>query len=244
MLKLAQDPEEISIPGGTPFGCKLNSAAAAYGFRNPNAQFWSQEDGSVLGQLDDAAFLEAGPDPDWEEIGAFVRALGPRVFSCEESAAKTLGFRVTDRGEIMVLHPRGLPQPPFDLEWDVSPREIYGLLERAQTPTNRPPEFEPFYMDLSHRTRHGSAVTACIRRNTLPAACAISTAFTPDAAVVTGVACAPELRRRGLAGSAVLSLAGRLARENIYIFRAEDENEEFYRALGFIPYGRWAEMKF
>lgn len=244
MLKLAESAVELTVSGDTPFGCKLLSAAAAYGVQNRNAQFWSQEGDSALGLLDEAAFLEAGAHPAWEEITAFVRALGPRVFSCEESAARELGFEASARGEIMVLHPRSLPPIPAEVEWDPGPREIYGLLERSRTPTFRPPEFEPFYMDLSYRTRHGAAVTACVRRNTLPAACAVCMSLTPDAAVISGVACAPEFRGRGLAGAAVLALAGKLGRKNIYIFRAENENGGFYRSLGFEPYGRWAECIF
>ena len=254
MLKLAESEAELPISGDTPFGCKILASAAAYGgrnpagVRNPNAQFWSQEGGnSAIGLLDDTALLEAGGDPTsrapaaWEEIAAFVRALGPRVFSCEEGAAEKLGFAASSRGEIMVLHPRGLPEVPADVEWDPGPREIYDLLERSKTPTFRPPEFEPFYMDLSYRTRHGAAATACVRRNTVPAACAVCTSLTPGAAVISGVACAPEFRGRGLASAAVLALAKRLGRENIYIFRAEKENAGFYRSLGFEPCGRWVE---
>lgn len=243
MLKLAESEAELAVSGEMPFGCKILSAASAYGFRNRNAQFWSQEGGSAFSLLDDSAFLEAGPQAGWEEIAAFVRALGPRVLSCGEDAARELGFPVSARGEIMVLHPQDFPQVAADVEWDPSPREIYGLLERSQTVSFRPPEFEPFYLDLSFRTRHGAAVTACVRRSTLPAACAICTSLTPAAAVVTGVACAPEFRRHGLGAAAVLALAKKLGRKNIYIFRTDGENEEFYRALGFRPYGCWAEIK-
>ncbi len=255
MLKLAESEAELAVSGSTPFGCKILSAAAAYGVRNRNARFWSQESegrlpdgvrlpgGPVLGMLDDTVLLEAGggEGSSWEEIAAFVRALGPRVFSCEEGAAEKLGFEPSSRGEIMVLRRRDFPEVSADVEWDPSPREIYSLLERSKTATFHPPEFEPFYMDLSYRTRHGAAAAACVRKNTLPASCAVCTSLTSTAAVISGVACAPEFRGRGLAGAAVLALARRLGRENIYIFRADRENAGFYHALGFEPYGRWVE---
>lgn len=246
MLKLAESMTELAAHGETPFGCRILSAASAYGFQNRNVQFWSQEGGAALAMMDDAVFLETGRQTNWEEIAPFVRALGPRVFSCEESAAQELGFPVSSRGEIMALasDPAVLPQTPDGVEWDPSPREIYGLLERSQTFSFHPPEFEPFYLDLSFRTRHGAALTACVRRNMLPAACAVCTSLTPEAAVITAVACAPEFRRHGLGRMAVLALAQKLGRKHIYIFRAENENEKFYRSLGFEPCGRWAECSF
>lgn len=127
--------------------------------------------------------------------------------------------------------------PPLaDAEWNPGPREIYAVLEQAGSEKFPVPEFEPFYMDLAFRTRHGAALTAGVRQGGRLVAIALCSAMTQNAAVVTAVACVPGLRRHGYASSALEQLARKLRRKylyNLYIFRAEGENEEFHRTLGF-----------
>lgn len=242
MIRKIELPERFSVPEDTPFGCRIRAAEAAYGLSEPFAQFWEQEGGSVLGKLDDAlVFEDAQSDyPEWKE---FIRLLGAKTLLCSEEAAEKLGFSPSSRGEIMVLHPKP-GEPLADVVIDPSPREIYLLLEQARTETFVPPEFESFYMDLSYRTRHGTALTAGVRQGGRLAACAVCAAKTEHAAIVSSVACLPELRRHGYAGTAVRALTNSLQRQNVYIFRRDGENEEFYRTLGFTSYGRWAEVAF
>lgn len=242
MIKKIELPESFSVSAETPFGCRICAAEAAYGFSEPFAQFWAQEDGgSILGKLDDSLVFEA-VNPDYEEWKEFIRIIGAKTLLCSEETAEKFGFSPASRGEIMVLHPQ--PEKPLaDVAMNPSPREIYFLLEQARTETFVPPEFESFYMDLSYRTRHGTALTAGVRQGGRLAACAVCAAKTKRAAIVSSVACLPELRRHGYAGTAVRALTNSLKVENIYIFRQDGENEAFYRALGFTPYGRWAETE-
>ncbi len=53
-------------------------------------------------------------------------------------------------------------------------------------------------------------------------------------------------RRLGIPLSLALvqmELARRLGRAHLYVFRADGENEAFYRALGFAACGRWAQAR-
>ena len=43
--------------------------------------------------------------------------------------------------------------------------------------------------------------------------------------------------------AALAELARRLGRAHLYVFRADGENEAFYRALGFAACGRWAQAR-
>lgn len=243
MIKKIELSEHLSVPDEEPFGCRIRAAEAAYGLSEPFAQFWKQEgNGTVLGKLDDGLVLSAdGPDvTEWKE---FIRILGVRTLLCSEETAEQFGYSPDARGEIMVLHPEP-GKPLADVVMNPSPREIYALLQKSRTETFVPPDFESFYMDLSFRTRHGTALTAGVRQGGELAACAVCSAKTEHAAIVSSVACLPELRRHGYAGTAVCALTDRLQRPNVYIFRRDGENEAFYRSLGFVPYGRWAEMLF
>lgn len=121
-------------------------------------------------------------------------------------------------------------------------REIHALLCECETETFIPPEFEPFYMDLSHRIRHNTALAAGIRQAGTLVSCAICIAHTADRAIISAVAVKPEQRRQGLGHAVLLSLLSQLEQEKIYIFRAHNENENFYRSYGFTSIGQFAEL--
>jgi GNAT superfamily N-acetyltransferase len=243
MLKILTD-NAPDVDPETPFGCRIASAAVAYGQNGPFEQFWVQDGGTVLAKIDDVALIEEKDGMNAEEILAFLRTLDIKRLSCSEEAAKHLGLPVSVRGEIMVLHPKDKEEAYADVRFDPSPREIFSVLEQAESETFHAPEFEPFYMDLSYRTRHGAALSAGVYQGARLVSCAVCTSMTERTALISAVACVPGLRRHGYGRTVVSALAGKLNRENVYVFRSEGENEEFYRSIGFEPYGRWAEVNF
>ena len=98
-------------------------------------------------------------------------------------------------------------------------------------------EFEPFYLDVSHRVRHGCAMcTAITEYNTMQAAAI--TVFGVDCAVITAVAVRPEHQRQGL-GKRVMHQTEEKLSGRVYLLRAENENERFYASLGYTPAGTW-----
>lgn len=229
---------------GGPFACKIASAARAYGVGSPLASFWVQSGGAVIAAAGGDAVLLEGRRSDFGELREFFSSLGPREICCSSGAAEKLGLPVSARGEIMLL--RGAKASAGDNARETAspgPREIWALLKQAESKTFPVPEFEPFYLDLSHRMRHGAALACGVFREGRLAACAVCTSVTERAAVVSAVACAPEFRRHGLGSTAVRILAEKLGSRIIYIFRAEGENEAFYRSLGFQPFGGFCTLQ-
>lgn len=244
MIRKIELPERFSVPEDTPFGCRVRAAEEAYGLSEPFAQFWEQEGGSVLGKLDDALVFE-DVRPDYSEWKEFIRILGAKTLLCSEETAEKLGLSPSSRGEILFRESREAEAPPPEAVLNPGVREIYALLSACRTESFVPPEFEPFYMDLSHRIRHGAGLSAGVKGSDgALAACAVCAAKTDCSAVVSAVAVAPGERHRGLGRTVVDALASQLPQRRIYIFRRDGENEEFYRALGFEPCGRWAEVVF
>lgn len=244
MLKLLTEGLP-NVPEDTPFGCKILSAAEAYGLNERIEQFWVQDGGTVLAKIDNQAVLCEGKQMDVDELAAFLRTLDLHELSGTAETAEHLGLPVSQRGEIMVLHAEDISaETNADVKMNPGPREVYGVLQQAESASFPVPEFEPFYMDLSFRTRHGAALTAGVYQGERLAACALCSAVTKSAAIISAVACVPGLRRHGYGRTAVTALAQKLNRKNIYLFRAEGENEEFYTSLGFRHYGEWAELIF
>ncbi len=230
------------LPFRSVFGCRIQSAAAAYGFEEPFAQFWTQEDKAALCKLDDAVILEAASDADFAEITDFIRMTGAQKVLCSAEIAKQTGLSAVCRGEIMVYRNTETPEVPTGFELNPSLREIHALLCECATETFLPPEFEPFYLDLSHRIRHGAALSAGVRQGETLVSCAVCSSKTENQAVISAVAARPELRRMGFGHAALNALISQLPQKEIYIFRAQGENESFYRSFGFSPCGEFAEL--
>lgn len=234
--------EELAPFGQTAFGCRIQSAAAAYGFEEPFAQFWTQGDKAALCKLDDAVILEADSGADFGELMDFIRMTGAKTLLCSAEAAEHTGLSPVCRGEVMGYHNENKPEIPAGFELNPSLRNIYALLCECATETFVPPEFEPFYLDLSHRIRHDAALSAGIRQGGDLVSCAVCVAKTQEKAVVSAVAVKPEQQRKGLGHAVLAALLSQLPQKEIYIFRSQGENEQFYRAFGFAPCGGFAEF--
>ncbi len=242
MIKKTELIGELAPFGKTAFGCRIQSAAEAYGLNEPFAQFWTQGDKAALCKLDDAVVLDAAGDADFTEITDFIRMTGAAKLLCSAQTAEQIGFPAVCHGQIMAYRNTVKAEIPAGFELNPSLREVHALLCESATATFVPPEFEPFYMDLSHRIRHGAAVAAGIRQGETLVSCAVCIAKTADKAVISAVAVKPEQQRRGYGRAVLTALASRLQQSEIYIFRVQDENEDFYRAFGFLPCGEFAEL--
>ncbi|MFU0831568.1 MAG: N-acetyltransferase domain-containing protein [Oscillospiraceae bacterium] len=242
MIKLIESQNDIIASEENLFGCKILSIAHAYGVGEPFSQFWVQDGGPCIAKLDDTIILDTG-SADWKELGEFLRMLDIKNVLCPEEVAERLELPISGRGEIMCLRGASENLYPTDVEQNPGLREIYALLCAAQSETFVPPEFEPFYMDMSYRTRHGAAMSVGIRQGEELVACALCSSITEHAAVISAVAVLPQYRKKGLGRSAVTALISMLNREAVYLMRADGENEEFYRSLGFVPEGRWAQIQ-
>lgn len=227
---------------GSVFGSRILATAESYGLTEPFAQFWTQGNDAAVCKLDDAAILDAGKSADLEELVHFIRMAGASRLLCSGETAGQIGLPVARRGEIMTLSNIKKYMLPGGAQRNPGVREIYSLLCRCETPSFHVPEFEPFYLDLSHRIRHGTALAEGLRSGEALAACAVCTAQTETQAVISAVAVAPEHRRKGMGRAVVEALLSQLPQKRVSVFRAEGENEAFYRSLGFLPAGTFAEI--
>ncbi len=147
------------------------------------------------------------------------------------------------------------------------PRELYPLL-RACFGDALPP-FESWYVDVSHRFRHGWCRTAGIRTGGALAACAMTTAecgpepaaaenfpgnrgtsceginpYNGGAALLGAVATQPEYRGRGYASRCLSALTAALQAEGRHVLLSPKNEyaQALYERLGFMVCGEWGEI--
>ena len=229
MIRLADNLEDLrDLCADSPFGCQIFSAAKAYGFERLFAQFWGDA-GAVYGRLDGVMRI-CGTITDAEEALAFLCAVGVDSVVCSAENAEKLDLKVTERGVILQ---KDLPEATQAQREEISPAKVYDVLKSCDMVG----EFEPFYLDVSHRVRHGCAMCTAITENSTMQAAAV-TVFGADCALITAVAVRPEYQRQGL-GRRVMQKTEEQLSGRVYLLRAENENERFYASLGYTPVGAW-----
>ena len=260
MIRLAAETDfsafsACSHPAVTDGAVRIRSWHAAYGtqtrflssFTDGRGTFLSVMDGfAVLADLTGEATDGAAVDEEW---AAFI-AMHPdiRRVRCAHAAGERLAAALqapVTAGEVQrcdACPPSGRTDGLVPVR-TVRAEGVYRLLCDA-FPDGALPPFDAFYVDLSHRLRHGLCRIAAVEDPPgTPLACAMTVAEAPDAVVIGAVATAPQRRRRGYASACIRALLAEDARPAL-IAPNDDAAARLYRSLGFSPCGGWAELSF
>lgn len=241
MIQLVPPEEYGTLAGsGSPFFARILSAARMYG-GFPFLEIWRQtgQDGApqaLVSRMDGVINVDVCGMQDGEELREFLRMLGG-TFWMDNRWAGLLGEPVCTG---VILRREHVPSPVPDT-FLPHPMQVHALLCECRGEGVEPPPPEAFYLDLSHRLRHGGAHLAGISEGESLLACAMTVAETPQLAMLGGVAVHPQARGRGLGKEVVRRLLAQLPQPEICLF-ARRELRGFYAALGFVPDGEWAQV--
>lgn len=245
-LRQADIPAFEQFCEGSPFGCKIAGLQRAYGLSLPFAGFWVQTDkagniSATVSLLDGVAVTDCRTQADLRELKTFLPAIGSRTLLCDEQTSLSLYGKADRAGEILSRSASFRADlQAIQLLWEVPVRDLFLLL--CESGQLQPQQFEPFYLDLSHRVRHGACLTQGAAENGRLAACAVAASITDKTAVLSAVAAHPEFRRRGFGSAAVFSLLHRLSPRTVFVLCATQSAVRFYESMGFSAAGRWAEI--
>lgn len=205
--------------------------------------FYSDGEGTSLSLLDGVAVLDA-PAALSAEWLAFVsmhpeiRILRTDGATGEQIAAQGIGRLRT--GKLMCFTGIMPAENPTSVPCRLP--ELYPLL---QSGFSELPPFDSWYVDVSHRVRHGCCHMGVVMRDAVPVSAAITVAETDTAAVIGPVVTDPAFRRRGLASACLKTLLAQLADQpSIWIAPIDEYAAQLYARLGFTSQGKWAELTF
>lgn len=237
MIRLVEkEPERrklLELCEKTPFGCKISSVATSYGFDKSFACFWLDEETDVVFCLVDGVMLLSGTVLDGEPVRLFLQAVGAKGVLCAVRNAEALGLSGGQSGDVLkrfLLPGESAPPPP-----PVNIRKIYSLLEK----TGMVEEFEPFYLDLSHKLRHGGALALAVEGVEGLAACAVVSSVCRTGAILSALAVAEGCRRQGLGSALARDVEAYFPGRTLYVFREKDKHREFYKNLGYVKADTW-----
>ena len=100
-------------------------------------------------------------------------------------------------------------------------------------------EFEPFYLDLSHKLRHQAALALSVPGRDGLRACAVVSSISQRGAILSALAVREGMRRQGLGSRLVRRAESYFPGKMLYVFREQHKNKEFYKSLGFTKTDTW-----
>lgn len=212
-------------------------------------EFWVQEQGAgvtaFLSKYAGNITIDICSEADEEELCEFLELTGFQSVLFDGAFDLKLKEVCARCGAVMRFAGDAALKSELALQYNTPGfRELHNLLKACEGPGFRPPDFESFFLDLSHMTRHGCADILALRDGGTLAACALSLYQCEDAAVLGGVCCAPDKRHRGFGSRAVLMLIEKLQKEgkkNLFLHCSSEKTAAFYERLGFKTCGQWRE---
>ncbi len=207
---------------------KIRALFTAYGSDYDFCRFFRQGS-SYISALDGSFVLCDSPDADFDEIADFLLMSGFADIFCSEPAGSALADRLELKPHIVSL-----------MRWDSSTEtcpepcsstplsEVYSIIREGFDI-----EFEPWYLDMSHRVRHG--VTRCFTSS--DKAALVMQHNLNGEVLLSQVACRKAHRGQGIASQLVKAAAASLQPSEVYVI-CEDALVPFYKKCGFVPAGK------
>lgn len=246
MIRRAEPADMSCLRPESEASIRIRCLWEAYGSDKPFVQFWRTESGGVISCMDGQAIAAVSENENFEELAAFFS------LQTDWSGIRTdeaCAVRLAEKWSVpvstgVVMTPgcvfRQEKQPLLE---QVSPRVLYPLL--AAVFGGAMPPFEAWYIDVSHRMRHGFCRTMAIAEEGETAACAMTVAECAGAALIGSVATQEKSRGKGYASRCVTALAAALQDEGkrVLLSPKNEPAKRLYERLGFIVCGKWGVVK-
>jgi len=241
MIRLAA-AEDFPSVYPTESALRIGALKEAYGIRVPFIQFYTDGEGSLLSVMDSVGVLYAAK-PLTEEWLTFLN-FHPDIRRLHSDA--DTGQRLAAGGNWhiktgVVLEYKGEISPDAECVEETPPLQaVHMLLSGA---FEEFPPFDAWYVDVSHRVRHGHCRLAAIMEEGRPVSVAMTVAEAGRGVLLGQVATDPAFRCKGYAGRCIRSLIQRTQGKDLYILPANKTAESLYLKLGFRPCDHWAELQ-
>ncbi|MCH5195186.1 MAG: hypothetical protein J1F28_00645 [Oscillospiraceae bacterium] len=223
MIKRVYSPDELSeLPKIGIEAQKIRALLQAYGTGYDFCRFYSAEDLIIARFYDEFVICTFG-NGDFEELCEFLSFSGFSKLFCSEESGKLLSEKLRlNRESLNIMRFSGnLCEAPEKVS-ELSLSEAYSILK-----TSFEIDYEPWYLDMSHRVRHGisrfygfNGSVLCVQHNLC------------GQALLSQIATFPEMRNRGNASSLITTVCRMLSPSDVFLL-CEDKLLDFYRKVGF-----------
>lgn len=221
------------------FSVRICALAKAYGCQYAFARFYVQKNTAgattaILSYLDNDCTLALTPPADRQELTAFLHAAGFSTLLCSAS----FDFDSAREEGVLMRSAKRFDVHSGYAVFDEYPKlmDLYNFIDYERQ------DFESWYVDLSHRIRHGAARAVTLNINDEIVSSGILSSITDQGAVLTSVRTQNAFRGMGYGTLLVKKIVADCNR-TVYLMREKDKNEAFYQKAGFINDGIWRMYK-
>lgn len=218
---------------------RIMSLIKAYGCEYDFACFYRQKDDNenitaIISRLDGDFTLCCKGDADLTELEEFFTVMGFNSLLTDESVNMPCKF---SEGIVMSTDKRlELPCPYGETDRFPKLMELYNYVDYDSL------DFEAWYVDISHRIRHGCARAYTFNVNNEIVSSGIFSSIYNDDAILSAVQTSPLYRKMGYGSYLVSDMLSDI-KGTVYLMREKDLNEQFYLRLGFKNIGKWRMYK-
>lgn len=239
MIRQATSLSELEPYDRDAFGCSVISTAEAYGMDTAAAQFWLGSNFAVRRQDGTVTLCGEVQRETAEELRAFLSCIGMRTLVCNGENARLLAIETTEAAIEMELCGK-IAAPKAELRFACAVPaedalrlpEMHHLLAACETSNFLPPPLEPFYLDMSHRIRHGAAVVAGAYVGGKLCACSAA-ALSPKRMLLFSGAALPQVRGTGIFAAVLAGLVEKAAQDRTVSLLCGECLRQHYETLRF-----------
>lgn len=240
MVRLIEDIKSLDFLPADPYAARITALALTYGTEHSFAMFWVQEiDGNpvaAVSRVDGNMTVCCDENAEFEELSAFINAVGFISLTCDLAVMKNLGFEAV-KTSFTVEYKGGATLGTTPKTSDCDIRKIYNLLCLCGFELG---DYGAFLADVCARLNKGTATLSAITDNGEPRACAFALFEGAKSVLLGAVATDPSARGKGFASEIVGALAEEKSDKRVFLFCREDSLADFYAGIGFKKVGCWA----
>lgn len=229
MIKRAADGGELSLPKTGVEAQKIRALWLCYGPKYDFCRFYSAEF-FTLCELNGSFVVceneNAPRNADFEELSEFLVFGGFCDIFCSENVGKRLCNLLNCRCKTLFLMQFTGTAELCEVEQEPPLSEVFDILK-----TGFEIDFEPWYLDMSHRVRHGVTRFRRLGGSVL----AIQHELFGEA-LLSQIATLPEMRGRGNARRLIRAVCGELSQSKVFLL-CEGNLVPFYQKIGFSVVG-------
>lgn len=210
---------------------KIRALLLSYDMKYEFCRFYCSNDLIISEMSGSFVVSEIGCYPDFDELSDFFALCGFSEIFCSEDAGKHLSKRLKCKSEIVNLMRYTGCGIPYETEHNPALSEIYEILKSAFDI-----DFETWYVDMSHRIRHGISAARRIENSVLVVQHNLN-----GEALLSQIATAPRFRNKGNAARLISAVCAELSPSTVFIL-CRDDLIEFYTKIGFSKEGRYFQL--
>jgi len=240
MIRLIENPTENEIEKLTAFaetdclGVRALGPLLAYGTGYDFLDTWVQETDEITALITrfyGAVTVCAGEGADREEIEGFLAVLGVSDFTSSFEKGRKNVMKLERGGDC-----KALPVTNCNCIENSNYKAFYDIISKCHDDYDAA-LFEDWYVDMSHRVRHGTAdifLLACgdADGTTAFVSAAAALSVTPHCVFLSAISTLPQYRGRHFAHTLIRMVCGKYADRTVCLLCGDDK-VSFYEKAGF-----------